>query len=82
MLPLLSQKALIALLITAILLPVAICVVLGVGSLLTAMGDTDGGAVLGRIALAGGIVWAIDLIGLVLTLAVGMLERPDDGNKS
>jgi hypothetical protein len=30
------------------------------------MGDAIGGAVLRRIALAGGILWSIDLIGLLL----------------
>jgi hypothetical protein len=61
----------------AVLLPITICVVLGVGSLLTAMGDSAGGGVLSRIALGFGVLWVVDLIGLVLVLAIGTLWNPD-----
>ena len=36
----------------------------------------SGGLVLHRIALAGGILWIIDLICLVLVLAIGTLRGP------
>ena len=42
------------------------------------MGDTSGGAVLLRIALAGGILWIIDLVCLVWLLAIGTLRGPDE----
>jgi len=76
--PLISERLIPILLACALLLPVAICVVLGVGSLLKAMGDLCGGAVLGRIALAGGILWFLDLVGLLLVLAIHSLRVPDE----
>jgi hypothetical protein len=57
-----------------LLLPMAITVILGVGHLLSTMGDTAGGGVLGRIALALGILWGLDLIVLVVILAVQSLD--------
>ena len=71
------QRFVLALAAAAILLPITICVVVGVAALLVGMGDQWGGAVLFRIALAGGIVWIIDLVCLVLALAVGTLRGPD-----
>jgi hypothetical protein len=49
-----------------IVLPVAICVVAGVGILLTAMGDLSGGAVLKWIGAGIAILWVIDLVLLIL----------------
>jgi hypothetical protein len=66
------------LIVVTIFLPIILCVVLGVAALLGAMGDTTGGLVLHRIALAGGILWIIDLIGLVLVLAIDTLREPGD----
>ena len=57
-----------------ILVPITLCVVLGVAALLAQMGDAAGGAVLYRIALAGGILWVVDLICLLLLLAIGSLS--------
>ncbi len=56
------------------LLPIAVLVVWTMGVLLGSMGDALGGAVLTRIALAGGLLWAIDLLGLVLALALNSLD--------
>ncbi len=70
------RSALLLLLVVALLLPVVICVVLGVGFLLQSLGDVAGSAVLGRIALALGIVWILDLIFLLVVQAVGhLLDR-------
>lgn len=55
------------------LLPIAICVVLGIGAMLTAMGDAAGGTVLYRIGLALGILWILDLIVLLLFQGVSAL---------
>ncbi len=71
--PLIPRRLVLTLIAAAILLPIALCVVLGVAALLVQMGDASGGAVLHRTALAGGILWAIDLICLVLALAIGTL---------
>ena len=65
--------ALLLLLGAALFLPIAVLVVWGVGELLGAMGDAAGGAALRRIALAGGILWALDLLGLLLSGAVNSL---------
>ncbi len=76
--PLITPRFLPALVAGAILLPISICVVLGVAWLLEAMGDPSGGAVLRRIALAGGVAWIIDLIVLLLALAVSNLHGVDE----
>jgi hypothetical protein len=67
------RPCLIALLATGLVLPVAICIVLGVGTLLSAMGDSAGGLVLQRICLALAILWGIDLISLLIVQGVVFL---------
>jgi hypothetical protein len=64
----------------AIILPIAICLILAVASLLSAMGDAVGGGVLRWVALGCGIIWAINLILLVLALSVNALSNPNDSN--
>ena len=76
--PLVPHGVVLALVAVALLLPITICVIFGTAALLTAMGDAAGGAVLYRIALACGIVWVIDLIGLLLLVAIGTLRGPDE----
>jgi hypothetical protein len=61
------------LLVGALMLPVAISILFGLGELLTAMGDAAGGTVLRWIALAAGILWGLDLICLVLVQAINSL---------
>lgn len=68
------------LLIVAIVLPMAICVFVGVAALLAAMEDAAAATVLGRLALAGGLAWVIDLVGLVVVLAIKALG--DDEQRS
>ena len=79
--PLAPRRFIFPLLVAAILLPITVCVVTGVAALLGGMGDESGAAALRWIALAGGIVWVIDLVFLVLLLAVWALgsgpDRPD-----
>ncbi len=62
-----------SLLAAGILLPVAICIIFGVGAMLAAMGDLSGGAVLNRISLALSILWVLDLIALVLFQGLNFL---------
>jgi hypothetical protein len=64
----------------AIILPIAICLILAVASLLSTMGDSVGGGVLRWIALGCGIIWAINLILLVLALSINTLTNPNDSN--
>ena len=76
--PLIPDRVVLSLIVIAVLLPVTLCVVLGVAALLNQMADAAGGAVLHRIALAGGILWVIDLICLILALAIRSLRGPDE----
>jgi hypothetical protein len=75
--PLIPYCVVLTLISVALLLPITICVILGVAALLANMGDAVGGAVLHRIALGCGILWIIDLVGLLLVLAIGTLRGPD-----
>ena len=75
------HRHIIALIIAgAIILPIAICLILGVAALLSAMGDTVGGGALRWVGLGCGIVWALDLILLVLVLSINSLSEPDDSD--
>jgi hypothetical protein len=76
--PLIPHRIVLALVVAAVLLPIIICVVLGVAALLVGMGDIAGGDALHRIALGCGILWGLDLICLILVLAVGTLRGPDE----
>jgi len=67
------------LLVLDVLLPVAIVIVLGTGRLLGAMDDALGQAVLVRLGEAGGVLWSIGLVVLLLAVAIdglaGRLRR-------
>jgi hypothetical protein len=80
--PRIPSCLILALIVAGVLLPITVCVVLGVAALLVQMGDVVGGAVLHWIALAGGIFWIIDLICLVLVLAIGALPGPDEPDET
>ncbi len=71
-----SRRVLTILVTTGCVLPLALVVVLAVARLLTAMQDAAAAAVLDRIALAAGIVWAIDLLCLLLALGINSLGPP------
>jgi len=74
---LVSRRWLIQLVVAALLLPIVICVVVGVGRLLAGMADTAGATVLEYLALGVGILWLIDLIVLVVLLALDAAARDD-----
>jgi len=76
--PLVPRRLVLALIVATTVLPIVLCVVLGVAGLLDAMGDSLGGIVLRRIALGGGILWTVELICLVLVLAIGAIRGPDE----
>jgi hypothetical protein len=65
----------------AFLLPIAIVLFLGLGRLLGAMGDAAGSQVLGYLGLAGGLVWLLDLVWLVLVLAIQAIGDQRDRNE-
>lgn len=72
------------LLVGAVVLPMAISLLFGLGRLLAAMGDAQGGAVMGWISLAAGVVWTLDLVALVLVQTINSLgenrQNPQDRN--
>ena len=80
--PSIPPRALATLILAGILLPITLSVVLGVAALLVQMGDAAGGAVLYRIGLAGGILWIMDLICLVLVLGINALHGPDEPDEA
>jgi hypothetical protein len=79
--PIIPQPVVLGLITTAILLPIIICVVIGVAALLGAMGDSLGGAVLYRIALGCGVLWVVDLICLLVVVAIEALGNRDEPNE-
>ena len=76
--PTIARCVVLSLVAGALLLPIAICVIAGVGALLGALGDSSGAVVLGRTALGVSILWAINLIGLILALAINSLSGDDN----
>ena len=73
-----SKRVLTILVTAALVLPVAIAMILGVGRLLGAMQDAVGATVLDRVALAIGILWAVDLVCLLVAQGVNALGPPDE----
>ncbi len=66
----------------ALLLPVTVCVVLAVSSLLVAMNDIQGGVVTRYIAWGCGILWAISLVSLVLVQGLSALSDTSEPPQS
>lgn len=69
----------------AVLLPMVIAVVLGLGALLASLGDKVGAAACGRIGLAMGVVWFLALAATATASGIMTLEgnadrseRPDN----
>lgn len=63
--------------VVAILLgPLLIAVVLGLGALLAALGDTSAAAVCGRVALALGVVLVTAVVATTACNALAVLARP------
>jgi len=84
-----TPRALVWLIVGALGLPIAICVLLALQKLLEAMKDDAGANGLGRVGLALFVVWLIDLIALSIVTAVNSLgggmpheSENDAGTKS
>ena len=78
-------RLLVGLLIGALGLPIVLCVLIAAARLLEGMQDAPGAAALGRISLACYILWAIDLVGLVIVQAIHALaggNRDDQKDES
>ncbi len=79
-----SRTVLTILVTVGCVLPLAIVVTVGVGRLLAAMEDAAAARVLDRVALAIGLLWAVDLLCLLLALGIHALGPPSgrDGTGS
>jgi len=77
----LVSRKIITLLVAGILvLPVVIAVIWGMSSLLGAMNDETGEAVLRGVGLGFGILWIVNLILLLLAQAVNSLSDSDEAD--
>jgi hypothetical protein len=56
-----------------VVLPIALCLIFGVGAMLAAMGDSSAAIVFNAISVAVAILWVLDLITLVLLLGLHFL---------
>lgn len=69
--------------IAGVLLPVVLAIVVGLGTLLTSLGDEFGGAVCRRAALAVGVAWTVAVVSAALTSSLIVLgESPAHGGGS
>lgn len=69
-----AQRLLLAMITVGLLVPIAVCVIVALGRLLAAMGDSPAAVTaLDWVAVALGIVWVLDLVCLVIVLAVHTL---------
>jgi len=67
------------LVVLALALPVAQAVLAWVAGLLRSMGDAAGAVVVGHVGTACQVVWSLSLVGLVIVLALVVLnEHPPD----
>ncbi|MEX0978802.1 MAG: hypothetical protein WDZ48_08130 [Pirellulales bacterium] len=68
-----SRRVLLILVTVAVVFPLVIVVVLAAARLLDAMQDTAAATVLDRIVLAVAILWALDLVCLLLAIGINAL---------
>ena len=67
------------LLVLVLALPVAQIVLIWVRGLLVSMGDVEGGAIIGLVCTACQVVWALNLVALVIVLSLTFLNnRPPE----
>lgn len=76
-----GKRTLLLLVAGALFVPMAIVLVLAVATLLGAMQDAAGQFALKRVALGLGMLWALDLIALVVIMAIGALADSRDEGK-
>lgn len=63
------------LLVAALVLPIILVLLLATGRLLAALGDAAAATVLDRIALAAGLIWVANLVGLVIVQGILTAEH-------
>lgn len=64
------------LLVLSVALPIVEAVLIWVAGLLTAMGDPAGAAIIGHVGTAFQVVWSVSLVGLLITVAITVLNEP------
>ena len=72
-----TRTALVVLTAVAIIAPITLCALLGLGQVLSAMEDAAGSRLMIRIAHIVIILWVVDAICLLLALAVNSLLPPN-----
>jgi hypothetical protein len=70
-----TPRAVVGLLMGALVLPIAMCVLFALARLLEAMKDEAGAFGLGRVSLALFALWVIDLITLSIVTAINSLDK-------
>ena len=75
------SKIVFALVVAGLVLPIAICLILGLAALLGAMGDAAGSVALRYVALGGGVVWVVVIVSLVLVQAISNLGGSDKSDE-
>ena len=75
------QRAIAWLLVGALGLPIALCVLFALARLLETMQDAAGAAALQRVSLGLFALWVIDLVALLIVGAINSLrvDPPEDG---
>lgn len=72
------RRALISLVVAALVLPMVALILVATGRLLAAMQDLSGSLVLDRLALVVGLLWIMVLVALVIIQALDRLGPPSD----
>lgn len=67
------QQWILRLLLVAIALPILMCLLFGLGYLLTALEDDPGAVVVVRTNLVLAVLWVFDVLLLIIALALGSL---------
>jgi preprotein translocase subunit SecG len=76
------RRIIACLLYAAVVLPIVLSVTVGVAHLLKSMADDQWANVLNRTCLIVAIVWAVNLICLLVALAVQAVARSDSSDRS
>ncbi|HZZ27283.1 MAG TPA: hypothetical protein VFE46_04685 [Pirellulales bacterium] len=77
-----SQRAVVWLIVGALGLPIAMCLLFALVKLLEAMQDQAGADVLSRVNLALFAAWAINLVALLIVAAINSLNHPPPGSNN
>ena len=71
-----TRRILAVLVAIAVVTPIALCVLLGLGQMLAAMGDSAGERFMTRTAHLVAVLWIVDAVCLLLALGLNALLPP------